>query len=214
MGYIMEKSKISINTLNRLPMYLNILRSLEIQGFNMVSAKQISDLINQSEISVRKDLQFISSSSGKPNQGRVTSQLIDDIERFLGYKDTTKAVLIGVGMLGKALLSYQGFSAYGLKIVLAFDVNNDLHHQKISETPILPMEKLKEMVSRLKIHIGIITVPSAFAQEVCQQLIDAGIKAIWNFAPVYLIAPTYMIIHNEDMAYSFSAISLKLKEKI
>lgn len=210
----MEKSKISINTLNRLPMYLNILRSLEMQGFSMVSAKQISELINQSEISVRKDLQSISRSSGKPNQGRITSQLIDDIEKFLGYKDATKAVLIGVGMLGKALLSYQGFSEYGLKIVLAFDTNKDLHHQKISETPILPMEKLKEMVSRLKIHIGIITVPKAFAQEVCQQLVDAGIKAIWNFAPVYLIAPPYMIIHNEDMAYSLSAISLKLKEKI
>jgi len=174
----------------------------------------IAKALNLNEVQVRKDLSAVSSCGGKPKTGFDVEQMIRDIEEFLGYDNVNEAVLVGVGRLGRALISYRGFDRYGLKIVVAFDDDESVMGAEIGETQVLPVSKLKDLCQRLGIHIGIITVPASSAQGVCNMLIDAGIRAIWNFAPVHLSVPEDVIVQNENMAASLAVLSKRLTEKM
>ncbi|MGN0978642.1 MAG: redox-sensing transcriptional repressor Rex, partial [Faecousia sp.] len=139
--------------------------------------------------------------------------LIDDIEQFLGYDNTTDAVLIGAGKLGLALMGYKGFDEYGLNILAAFDL--DPRQDKTEEgKPIYPITKLTQFCRSHKVLMGIITVPSESAQEVANQLIAGGIKAIWNFAPAYLDVPAGILVQHENMATSLAVLSVHLQAQI
>lgn len=179
-----------------------------------VSAPILAAELQLNEVQVRKDLAAVSSTGGRPKTGYRVSTLITDIEEFLGYHDISSAVLVGVGHLGQALLSYQGFSDYGLSIEAAFDRNPELDRAIVSGKTVFPMEKLVSLCQRLKVHIGIITVPAGAAQEVCDMLVEGGVKAIWNFAPTHLNVPDSIILQNENMASSFAVLSRKLQEKL
>lgn len=203
---------VSIATLERLPRYYRYLLDLQQKGEKNISSVKISEDLKLNSIQVRKDLACISSISGKPKTGFDVDELIRDIASFLGYDNTTDAIIIGVGQLGKTLLSYPGFSNYGLNIVAGFDLNEDVLKQDVNGKKILPMYKLQDYLERTNVHIGIITVPAAFAQQVADLLVNAGIKAIWNFAPTHIIVPDGVVIKNEDMAASLAILSNKLKE--
>jgi redox-sensing transcriptional repressor len=190
------------------------LKTLNNENATTISAPVIAKALNLNEVQVRKDLAAVSSSGGKPKTGFVVSELIFDLEEFLGYDNVTEAVLVGVGQLGKALLSYKGFDGYGLKIVVAFDSDEAVAGMKIGETRVFPVEKLMDLCQRLNVHIGIITVPAQEAQNVCDMLVEAGIRAIWNFAPVHLNVPEHIIVQNENLAASLAVLSKQLTEKI
>jgi redox-sensing transcriptional repressor len=119
-------------------------------------------------------------------------------------------VLVGAGKLGQALLGYSGFDDYGLNILAAFDVNIK-KPQMVDGKPLLPMEDLKDFCRDNKILMGIITVPAVNAQQVCDKVIDSGIKAIWNFAPVHLDVPEHILVQNENMATSLAVLSMHLQ---
>jgi len=204
---------VSRQTLQRLPDYLNCIKSLQEKGILTVSAKTVAEILGLGEIQVRKDLASVST-GGKPKIGYVTTELIKDLEIYLGYHDSRDAVLVGAGKLGRALLSYEGFKEYGLNIVAAFDtkveeIGNDSTHSKIMST-----DCLADLCRRLKIRIGIITVPSAYAQEVCDMLVQNGILAIWNFAPTHLHVPANILVKNENMAASLAVLSQHLSKKL
>ena len=122
-----------------------------------------------------------------------------------------RIVLVGAGNLGKALLSYDGFSDYGLDVIAAFDTDSTLTGTLISGKPVLPMEDLEVVCTEKKIHLGIITVPVAAAQSVCDQLISFGIRAIWNFAPTILKVPKGVLVENENLASSLAVLSQHLQ---
>jgi len=123
----MSKLKsVSIHQLERYPVYLKYLNNLNQDGVRNVFSWMLSEELGISEEQVRKDFQAISTISGQTKRGRVVIQLIDDIETFLGYRDTTNAILIGAGHLGQAFLNYDGFSDLGLNILAAFDIDEKL----------------------------------------------------------------------------------------
>ncbi|MFR3346754.1 MAG: redox-sensing transcriptional repressor Rex [Christensenellales bacterium] len=165
-------------------------------------------------IQVRKDLSQVSVADGRPKLGFKVSELISDMENFLGYNNTKEAVLVGAGLLGKTLLSYNGFSKYALEIVAAFDVNPELVGKTINGKQIFPMSELAHIVRRMNIKMGIITVPRICAQEVCDLLVGAGVRGIWDFAPVHLDVPDYVAIKYEDLATSFLVLSNQLSKKL
>lgn len=204
---------VSRQTLQRLPDYLNCLKSLYKKGTVTVSAKTIADILDLGEIQVRKDLASVST-GGKPKIGYVTLDLIKDLEDFLGYHDSHDAVLVGAGKLGKALLSYEGFKEYGLNIVAAFDAKGTGDSEDGSESKILPVESLSDLCRRLQIRIGIITVPASAAQEICDLLVQSGVLAIWNFAPTHLNVPENILVKNENMAASLAVLSQHLTKKM
>jgi len=163
-------------------------------------------------VQVRKDLAMVSD-GGRPKIGYLRSALIDDIEQFLGYDNTTDAVLIGAGKLGQALCGYSGFDDYGLNILAAFDLA-PFAEQTEEGKPILHISKLESFCKSNKVLMGIITVPAKHAQEVCDQLIACGIKAIWNFAPTHLEVPQNILVQNENMATSLAVLSMHLQAQM
>jgi len=203
---------ISVQTLQRLPIYLHYMKSLSPDKNLNISAKSLGSALNLGEIQVRKDLSAVSD-GGKPKIGYCTAELIHDIETYLGYNDVNDAVLVGTGKLGSALLSYEGFKAYGLNIVAAFDSDPSKCGKDESGKQILSVDKLENLCQRMKIKIGIITVPSAFAQDVCDKLMKCGVEAIWNFAPTHLSVQDGVLLKNENMASSLAVLSKHLSEK-
>lgn len=202
---------VSKQTLQRLPSYLNYLRKLAQDSKKHVSATAIAEALGLNDVVVRKDLASVSS-SGRPKVGYVRQELIKELEAFLGYDNSQDAVLVGAGKLGQALLSYGGFPQYGLNILAGFDSDPALAGTEVAGKKILPMDKLPGLCRRLGVHIGIITVPGEHAQTVCDQLIDSGILAVWNFANVHLTVPDGILVQNENMAVSLALLSNHLKE--
>ncbi len=208
----MERKEVSKAVLKRLPGYLAYLKGLPREQDAHISATALANALNMGEVQVRKDLALVSH-GGRPKTGYLLETLIEDISQFLGYDNTTDAILVGAGKLGQALLGYKGFDAYGMNILAAFDAA-----PKQAETgkgkPIYPMEKLEPFCREHNVLMGIITVPAEFAQQACDQLIACGIKAIWNFAPTHLDVPPHILVQNEDMATSLAVLSMHLQAQI
>ena len=207
----MEK-KISKAVLKRLPGYLAYLKSLQDQDHPYISATALANALGMGEVQVRKDLASVSD-GGRPKIGYLRESLIEDIEQFLGYDNTTDAVLIGAGRLGQALMGYRGFEEYGLNVLAAFDTNPTCDHTEDGK-PILHMDQLEQFCRAHKVLMGIITVPDCHAQEVCDKLISCGIKAIWNFAPIHLEVPSNILVQSENMATSLAVLSMHLQAHI
>ncbi len=208
----MERKEISKSVLKRLPGYLAYLKSIPEGGSPNISATALANALGMGEVQVRKDLALVSD-GGRPKIGYLRERLIDDIEQFLGYDNTTDAVLIGAGKLGQALLDYKGFEAYGLNILAAFDLNPE---SRLTDNgkPIEHIDKLESFCRTHKVLMGIITVPAEQAQAVCDQLIACGIKAIWNFANAHLDVPSNILVQYENMATSLAVLSMHLKAQI
>ena len=208
----MERKEISKSVLKRLPGYLSYLKSLPEGTATYISATALANALGMGEVQVRKDLAMVSD-GGRPKVGYLRESLIEDISQFLGYDNTTDAILIGAGKLGQALLGYSGFSAYGLNILAAFDANPDLKETDDGK-PVYHISKLQQFCKDNKVLMGIITVPQEYAQAVCDQLIEYGIKAIWNFAPVHLDVPANILVQHENMATSLAVLSMHLQAQI
>lgn len=209
-----NEKKVSRNTLSRLPYYLSYLKELKTQGVKQVSFPTIAKQFSLNEVLVKKDLSQITLIDGKPKVGHFVDQLINDIEEFLGYNNTTNAVLVGVGNLGSALLGYENFKTYGLEIVVAFDQNKNVVGMTRNNIQIRDLSEMEKICKRLHIHIGIITVPANQAQEICDKLVGCGIKAIWNFAQTHLKVPNDVLVQNVNLAASLSILSVHLKKMI
>jgi len=208
----MERKEISKAVLKRLPGYLAYLKSIPHDGPAYISATALANALGMGEVQVRKDLAMVSD-GGRPKLGYLRENLIDDIEQFLGYDNTTDAVLIGAGKLGQALLGYSGFDDYGLNILAAFDIAPEVENG-LGKKPIHHISQLESFCRTHKVLMGIITVPGPFAQQVCDQLIACGIKAIWNFAPTHLEVPTNILVQYENMATSLAVLSMHLQAQI
>lgn len=231
----MQKA-ISTQTLRRLPAYLHYLKGLKGKGaadisssavdtastdtsatanipaMVNISATAIAGELNLNDVQVRKDLAAVSG-SGRPKTGYEINKLISDIECCLGCGNTDTAVVIGAGKLGCALLSYEGFLEYGVDIVAAFDIDRKSIDTTVDGKQVFPVEKLPAVCSQFKITIGIITVRANEAQRACDLLIENGIKAIWNFAPVHLAVPGHVLVQNENLGSSLAILSKHLAKK-
>ena len=207
----MEKLSVSKATLGRLPEYLRMLRELPADEFSNISATTIARKLELGEVQVRKDLAAVSG-AGKPKLGYVTQELIEKLEEALGYNRLTEAVLVGAGRLGRALLEYDEFQRYGVKISAAFDSNEQVINRN-GKTEILPMNQFESFCRSHSIKLGIITVGEGSAQVVCDQMVKSGIEAIWNFAPCKLSVPEGILLQNENLALALAHLNNQLKNQ-
>lgn len=207
----MEKSKITKAVLGRLPQYLSFLESIRDQNIPFISATKIAKELSLGEVLVRKDLSVVCG-KGKPKLGYRTSDLIKSIEVCLGQSRTTPAVLVGAGKLGRALLEYDEIERYGVQILAAFDCNEQILkvHKNLE---VRPMSQFKEFCEKHNIKIGIITVGEGSAQAVCDQMLDSGITAIWNFAPCKLNIPEGILFLQENLALSLAYLNSQLLDQ-
>ncbi|MHB1151928.1 MAG: redox-sensing transcriptional repressor Rex [Eubacteriales bacterium] len=209
-----ETEKITIQALQRMPGYLHYLKKIQKEGVAVIASPAIANEFKLNEVQVRKDLAAVSIKKGKPRTGFMVDELISDIEALLGYNNVDNAVLVGTGLLGKALLLYKGFEYYGINIIAAFDSDPNIIGSEIGDKKVLDVEKLSELCRRMNIHIGIITVPAEHAQLVCDKLVAGGILAIWNFAPAHLSVPSNILVQDENVAVSLAMLSKHLKDKM
>ena len=204
----MDKCSVSKATLGRLPNYLEYLRNLPPDKVPYISATAIAKHLDLGEVQVRKDLAAVSG-AGKPKLGYVTAELVEKLEECLGCNQVTSAVLVGAGKLGRALLQYDEFEKYGVKISAAFD-SNERAISLGSKTEILPMNQFEYFCKTKNIKLGIITVGEGSAQAVCDQMVKSGITAIWNFAPCKLKVPIGVLLQNENLALSLAHLNNQL----
>ncbi len=204
----------SLAAIQRMPNYLRYLKELQQSGIIYASSTIIGNKMNLNPILVKKDLSIVTSIEGKPRLGYKISTLINDIESFLGYNNLKDAVIIGCGNLGRALLSYPGFSNYGVNICLGFDTDSEIIGSVINGITIMPLSKLEDLIDRLHIHIAILTVPKEAAQEIANRLEKTQIRAIWNWAPTQLNVSQHIAVKNEDIASSLAILTNKMKEII
>lgn len=196
-------------TLARLPLYLRVLREMKHQGCEYASGAVVAKQLNLDPIVVRKDL-AVTGVTGKPRLGFPLQSLLMGIEEILGWSNTMDAVLVGVGSLGTALLGYDGFKQYGLSIVAVFDNNPKKIGKRSKGQLILPMSELRNVIRKLSVKLGILTVPAEHAQAVADVMVEGGIRGIWNFTPVRLKVPDDVILKREDLASSLAILSHRL----
>lgn len=204
---------IPIPTVKRLPSYLRILNQRKELGEDHISATLLAEELGLKPIQVRKDIS-LTGIEGKPKVGFEIDNLIKCIIHVLGWDNTTDALIVGAGHLGSALARYDGFSAYGLRIVAIFDKDQEKIGKKIGDLLVRPMEDLNSYIAENRISIAVITVPALQAQAVSDLLVKCGIRGIWNFAPKDLKVPGNVVLQRTDLATSFAVLSVKLGRKI
>ncbi len=192
----MKPNGISRSMLDRIPSYLAYLQDISKAGIKNISSTKLAQDLGYGEVLVRKDLGYISG-AGRPRVGYKTEELILHLTDFLGCDNPTPAVLVGAGRLGTALLHYPRFEEYGVSILKAFDLP-----ERADGELVLPLSELKDFCREHGVTIGILTVPAASAQAIAEILIEGGVNAIWNFAPVRLCVPEGVEVANEKLALS------------
>jgi redox-sensing transcriptional repressor len=202
---------VPLPTVRRLPGYLLFLKSLKARGREVVSCTHIADELDLTSIQVRKDL-AVTGIVGKPRIGYAVNELIDAVEDFLGWKNTSDAFLVGAGSLGSALLGYGGFQDAGLNLVAAFDVDPSKIGTQIHGREVLALDRLHDLASRMHVLIGVLTVPAAAAQDAATQMVMAGMRAIWNYTPVTLEVPEGVIVEDVKLTASLAVLSSRLAD--
>lgn len=202
---------VTTQALRRMPYYIQELKLLQSENIETVSARKIAECLKLNEVQVRKDFAAVSKTHGKPKSGFEVENLIYNMEEFLGYHNADEAVLIGTGPLAQAVLAYEGMECYGLKIVAAFDTGIKESAAEINGVKVLSADKIKNLCRRMKIHIGILTVPAGQAQAACDQLVAGGVLAIWNLTPVHLSVPEHILVQDENIAASLAMLSEHLR---
>ena len=191
--------------IKRLSVYLQFLRQLPPET-TAISATTIAKNIGYGDVQVRKDLASVSG-EGKPRTGYEVAGLKTALENYLGFNSPKKAVIVGAGKLGTALLEYEEFAHWGLEIAAAFDIDES---KCTGSKPVYNISRFKEFCEKEDIKIGIITVPASAAQQVCDLICETPIKAVWSFAPTHLKVPEGVTVQYENMAASLANISCRI----
>jgi redox-sensing transcriptional repressor len=198
-------------TIYRLSIYLRCLARLRENGIGTVSSEALAQAAGVKPTQLRKDLAYFGT-FGTRGLGYDVTDLSRKIADELGTSHLQPVVLVGVGHLGLALLSYRGFGKEGFEIVAAFDAEPRRQRDKKIRQPILGMNKLPDFVRENGVKVSILTVPAAAAQEVANQLVAAGIMGILNFAPIPLSVPEEVMVNNVNLAIELENLSYFIRE--
>jgi len=198
-------------SLDRLAHYHYYLKQLEGKHRDFVSDERLAADLNLSVSAIRRDLENLDPmlTISKIHQ---VKRLLQIIEACLGYNRPNRAVIVGAGRLGKALMDYHGFKTCGLDIAAIFDQDEDIAGTYIGDRQVLDLEKLEEMIVRFHVHVGIITTPPEAAQNVANRMIEAGIGGIWNFSLAVLKTPAHVATQNSSLYGDFLELKHQMEE--
>ncbi len=205
----MEKSSIPEVVVARLPVYIQKLNQLVREGREIVSSQEMAEHLGVSSAQIRKDLSFFGG-FGKQGTGYNVINLLESLRSILNLNQIWEVVLVGVGHLGQALLSYQGFSRNGFEIVMAFDNDPKIIGKTFAGIKVIDVNEMQNHICPRGVPIAILTVPAANAQEMADQLIRCGVKAILNYAPITLKVPEGIRLANIDPVLSLQTITFYL----
>lgn len=198
------KNQVPEPVLRRLPWYLAYIKLLQARGKEVVSSTYIARSIGIDPSLVAKDLSYVNI-VGKTRVGYSTDEMVEVLGKFLGFVDQHKAYVFGCGNLGAALIRDKGLYQYGLDIVAGFDTSPEVIGDDSLGVPIYDMADL-DLRAEDDVRIGVLTVPVEFAQEVTDQLVANGFKAIWNFTPFRISVPEDVVVENLSMYASLAVM--------
>ncbi len=202
-----RESGVSPKQIERYSVYLKYLVVLKKSGTASITSQEIASEVGCSEETVRKDLQALGGPA-TPGQKRSIDRLIFDMEEFLGYHEVKNVIVVGCGQLGRALLSYSGFGEYGINVVAGFDIDPSLTGKRVAGIEIYDIGRLEETVRKHSVTTAVLATKKHCAQELADRLTAAGIRAIYNFVPLYLLVDKKKVsVENIDIASSIAFLS-------
>jgi len=193
-------------TIYRLSIYLRCLARLRENGIGTVSSEALAKAAGVKPTQLRKDLAYFGT-FGTRGLGYDVTELSKKIAEELGTSSLQPVILVGVGNLGLALLSYRGFEKEGFEIIAAFDAEPRRQRDKKIKQPVIGMEQLPEFIREHNVKMAILSVPAAVAQTVANSLVESGIMGILNFAPIVLTVPEDVMVNNVNLAIELENLS-------
>ena len=205
-----RQDNFSFDSIRRLTLYLRNLRKIKKQGIEIISSDKITSFLNVTPAQFRKDLSYFGE-FGKRGVGYNVTFLIGEIQKIVGSHIDWDIALVGLGKLGGALLGFEGFSRFNIRIKAVFDSDKKKIGKVKKGIVVETIENLKESIKRNKIKIGIIATPPEAAQIIAEDLVVSGVKGILNFAPVVLKVPDEIFVSNVDMGCELESLIFFVK---
>lgn len=205
-----DQVKIPRATLKRLPLYYRFVSSLKSKGIDRVNSKAISDALQIDSATIRRDFSYFGE-LGKKGYGYNIDSLLDFFKSELSESDMIKIAIVGVGNLGKALLTYNFSIHDDMTITEAFDVKEDVIGQKIGNVIVKDNDELITTLKKEEIDVVIITTPERVAQKVADELVQAGVKGILNFTPGRINTPSDVQVHQIDLGIELQSLLFFMK---
>ncbi|HAR4585915.1 TPA: redox-sensing transcriptional repressor Rex [Staphylococcus aureus] len=205
-----DQVKIPRATLKRLPLYYRFVSSLKSKGIDCVNSKAISDALQIDSATIRRDFSYFGE-LGKKGYGYNIDSLLDFFKSELSESDMIKIAIVGVGNLGKALLTYNFSIHDDMTITEAFDVKEDVIGQKIGNVIVKDNDELITTLKKEEIDVVILTTPERVAQKVADELVQAGVKGILNFTPGRINTPSDVQVHQIDLGIELQSLLFFMK---
>jgi len=198
--------------IDRLPVYARALAALERNGREVVSSQELGTQLGVTPAQIRKDLSYFGR-FGKQGRGYNVRRLLEELHQILGLDRQWTMVVAGVGQLGRAVLSYGGFTPQGFQIVEAFDTDPQVVGQHVSGLVVKSADAIRTELAGRSIDIGIVATPAAAAQKVIDALVASGVRAILNYAPIAAHVPPHVHIKDIDPVLSLQSMTFYLKNE-
>lgn len=206
----MKFSKIPTATITRLSIYSRYLEALAQEGVKIIASDKLAQKCGINPAQIRKDLAYFGE-FGIRGVGYFVRELLFEIKRILGLNKSWKMALVGIGNLGSALLAHQNFIRQGYEFAAVFDVDPAKVGRRLPSGQLIHhLDELEQVIKEKDVEIGVIATPGNQAQAVAQRLIQAGVKAILNFAPTQLQVPEGMAVENVDFTVKLDNLAFHL----
>jgi redox-sensing transcriptional repressor len=193
--------------------YARALAALDRNGREVVSSQELGTQLGVTPAQIRKDLSYFGR-FGKQGRGYNVKRLLEELHQILGLDRKWAMVVVGVGQLGRAVLSYGGFAPQGFHIIEAFDSDPRVIGEQIDSLTVKPVEQMREVLAGSAPDIGIVATPAAAAQQVIDALVECGVKAILNYAPIAAHVPPHVRIKDIDPVLSLQSMTFYLKSEV
>jgi redox-sensing transcriptional repressor len=199
--------------IDRLPVYARALGVLERNDREVVSSQELGAQLGVTPAQIRKDLSYFGR-FGKQGRGYNVKRLLEELHQILGLDHQWTMVVVGVGQLGRAVLSYGGFAPQGFQIIEAFDSDPNVIGEHLDHVTVRPVEEMRTVLSGRAPDIGIVTSPASAAQQVIDALVECGVKAILNYAPIAAHVPSHVRVKDIDPVLSLQSMTFHLKHEV
>ena len=194
---------------SRLPQYVRTLSQMLAEGVQIANSQQLGEKLQITPAQIRKDLSYFGR-FGKQGRGYNVDHLLEELKQILGLTVTWNVAVVGVGRLGRAILNYPGFTPDGFQLVAALDDNSQVVGQDVGGLTVQPVSDLADVINRYDVSIAIVAVPIAYTQGVVDRLVECGVKAILNYAPIMPQVPEGVNVRSIDPLLSLQSMTYYL----
>ena len=197
--------------IKRLPVYQRFLADLAQKEIIRISSSELAARVGITASQLRQDLNWFGS-FGQQGYGYRVAELLAEVNRILGLDRPHRMILAGVGSLGRALINYGNFRRRGFTMTAIFDQSPQIIGERLNELVVRNITEMPAYLQANPVEIGVITTPETVAQEIATRMVEAGIKGIWNFAPVSLVVPPEIVVEHVHIGESLMVLSLLLQQ--